>query len=216
MDIKCHVSPDCWYCKDLCENCLTPSGFGPELTTKSETGISLKFCSHECAQYFTGSEEKHMSLDIEIIPPQSHQSMPKTLLQITGSGMLQKDEGVKVICLVRHGYYSEKHPNGRFVVFCQLRSLFSQKFVEMFVSEKAIPEEPLPHADCPAGYEMVTNSRSSGIITSIIISALKTVQDLVRSNCKEEIELNLTILTKFRSYLFKDDEGITESIKVCM
>ena len=214
MDVKCHVSSHCWYCKDLCENCLSPGGFGPELTSKSKTGISLKFCSQNCAQYFTGSEEKLMSLEIEILPPQRQQSTPKTLLQITGSGMLKMDEGVRVICSIHHGYFSKEYPDGRFSIFCQLRSLFSQKFVEMFVSEKAIPEEPLPHADCQAGYEMVTSLKGSGTITRITISALKAVQNLVHSKCKEKIEMNLTILTKFQGYLFDDSKRVTESIKV--
>lgn len=214
MDVKCPAASHCWFCKDLCENCLSPGGFGPELTGVTKTGISLKFCSQKCAQYFAGSVEKPLSLEIEILPPQRWQSTPKTFLQITGSGMLKVDEGVKVICLVRHGYFSEEYPNGRFFIFCQLRSLFSQKLIEMFVSEKAIPEAPLPHADSPAGCEMVASSNASGTITRIIISALKTVQNLIHSKCNKEEKLNLTILSKFQGYLFSDSEGITESIKV--
>lgn len=212
MDMKCPLPSRCWYCKDLCENCLLPSGFGPGLTAQSITGISLKFCSQKCAQYFTGSEERPMSLDIEILPPRrqhdSKPSTPKAILQIAGSGLLRKDEGVKITCLICHGYHSEKCPNGRFFILCQLRSLFSQRVVDKFVSDKAVPEESLPHADC------VTSSKDSGTITWIIISALQTIQELIRSNCKEEVDLNLTMLTKFQNCLFNDDKEFTNSIKV--
>ncbi len=153
-----------------------------------------------------------MSLDVEILPNKQHDSKsntPKPLLQITGSGMLKKDEGVKVTCLI----YSDEHLNGRFFVLCQLRSLFSQKIIEMFVSDKAVPTEPLPHINSPAGREVVANSKASGIISQIILSALHAVQGFIRSTVKESVELNLNMLTKFQSYLFEDEE-VAESIKV--
>lgn len=213
MDMKCPVPSRCWYCKDLCESCLLPSGFGPGLTAQSKTGISTKFCSQECAQYFTGSKEKPMSMDVEIIPPHDLKpNAPKVLLKIIGSGMLKEDEGVKVSCLICHGYHSEAHPNGRFFILCQLRSLFSQKILEMFVSDKAVPEEPLPHAESPAGDEMVASSKASGTISWIISSALQAFQELVYAKCKEEVELNLSTLINFQSCLFEGKES--ESIKV--
>lgn len=219
MDMKCHAS-SCWYCKDLCEHCLSPSSFGPGLTAQSATtGFSLRFCSQECAQYFTGSDEKPILLDIEILPPRnqhdSEQSIPNVLLQITGSGMLKMDEGFKVICLVCHGYHSEEYPSGRFFVLCQLRSLFSQKIFEMFVSDEGIPEEPLPHADCPPGHKLVTSSKNSGSITPIIISALQSLQELIGSKCEEGAELKLIILKNYQSILFETSE-VNKSIKVCM
>lgn len=215
MDMKCPVSR-CWYCKDLCENCLSPSGFGPGLATQLESGISLKFCDQKCAQYFTGSEEKPMTLDIEILSPRrQNDPTPQSLLKIYGSGMLKSNEGVKVSCLICHGYHSEEYQNGRFYVLCQLRSLFDQKVLEMFVTNEAVPEEPLPHADCPSGHEMVANSKTSGTITQIITCALQILQrELIRLKCEDNVELNLNILTKYQSCFFKGDEVVTDSIQV--
>ena len=149
-------------------------------------------------------------IDIELFPPREHHdSTPNVLLQITASGMLKMDEGVKITSLICHGYHSERYPNGRFFILCQLHSLFSQKFIEMFVSDKAVPEEPLPHADCPSGHKMVASSKNSGNITQIVISAF---QELAQK-CKEDVEFNLSNLTKFQSCLFKDNEAVM-SIKV--
>ena len=218
LDMKCPAHSRCWYCKDLCENCLSPAGFGLGLTAQSEPGIPLKFCSQECSQYFTGSEVRPFLLDIEILPPgRQHDSKPNVLVHVTGSGMLKKDEGVKVTCLICHGYYSEEHANGRFFILCQLRSLFSQKVIEMFVSEKAVPVEPLPHADCSPGHKMVSSLKASETVKCIMVSAIQRFQDFIHTELKEETELGLNIFMKFQGHLFKSDQDshkITESIKV--
>ena len=156
-----------------------------------------------------------MLLDIEILPPgKQHGSKlnsPDTLLQITGSGTLRVNEGAKVTCLISHGYCSEEYPTGRFFVICQLRSLFSQKFIEMFITDKAVPEEPLAHANCSYGHEMIIKAKSSGTITQIIISALHRLQEFICSKYNEDLELNLTSFLKFWSCLFEEH---TNSIKV--
>lgn len=213
MDMKCLASSRCWYCKDLCESCLLCSGFGSKLISQTKSGVTLKFCSQSCAQYFTGSEEKPISLNIEILPSTGQQSSLNVLLHINGSGMYFVDEGIKIACLICHGYHSENYPDGRFFILCQLRSLFSQKFIDMFVSEGAVLEEPLPHADCPSARENAASLKASGHISRIITSALKKCQEFFHSVCTEEVELNLNILTKFRSHLFVDDKA-TETIKV--
>lgn len=212
MDMKCHTS-SCWYCKDLCEICLLPSGFGPGLITKSKAGTSLKFCSQQCAHYFASCEEKSLSLDIEILSPGrkhiSESETSETILRITGSGMI--DERAIIICLmICHGYHSKKHPNGRFFIICQLRSLSSQKFIEMFVSDKAVLEEPLPHADCPDGREMVFKLEAYGTITQIITSAMYRIYEFLSLKGKEEFKL--ASLLKCRSH-----ENIKVSIRLqCM
>ena len=213
MDMKCLMPSRCWYCKELCEHCLLPSGFGPGLTVKSKGGHSLKFCSEECALHFT--TEKTLSLDIEILPPRrQHDSQSEALLKITGSGMLNVDEGVKATCLICHGYRSGKYPNGRFFVICQLRSLFSQKIVEAFANEKAILEEPLPHADYPFAQKMMSTSNFCEVGSRIILSSLLAIKEKIQSECKDkEVELNLNILTQFQTFLFGDNEE-EKSIKV--
>ena len=216
VDMKCTTVSRCWYCKDLCENCLLPSGFGPGLALNhSESGILLKFCDHKCAQHFTGLEEKPMTLDIEILPPRSlSDCAPRSFLKISGSGHRGQDTGARISCIICHGYHSEEHQNGRFYVLCQLRSLFNQKVIEMFVTDKAIPEEPLPHANCPSGHEKVASAKASGTITQVIICALKVLQQKLIHLEYEDVDLNLNILTKYRSCFFKGDKEATSSIKV--
>ena len=207
----------CWYCKDFCENCLSSSGFGRELMGRSNSGISLKFCSHACAQYFMGPNKKPMLLNIEIFPPKNQDDcevhVPIPILQITGSGKMNADEGVLVTCLICRGHVSEEHPNGRFFIHCQLRSLFNQKVIEMFVSEKGVPEQPLPHADCPFGHEMVRSFEANGNIYWIITSALQNIFESVDTKSKE-VELNLHAVAKFHSFFFEDKKRATESVKV--
>ena len=212
MDMKCLMPSRCWYCKDLCEHCLLPSGFGPGLAVKSKGGHALKFCSEDCALHFT--KKKSLSLEIEIFPPrQQHDSQSKALLKITGSGMLTVDEGVKATCLICHGYESGKHPNGRFFVICQLRSLFSQKIVEAFANENAMLEEPLPHADYPSAQKMIFTSNACEVISRIVLSSLQAIKEKIQSKGKDEqVELNLSILTQFQTFLFEDNKEA--SIKV--
>ena len=187
MDMKCLVSSRCWYCKDLCESCLSHSGFGSQLTSQTKSGVMLKFCSQTCAQYFTGSEQKPLLLNIEIPPPRVQQSSLNVLLHINGSGMYFTDEGIKIACLICHGYHSKNYPDGRFFILCQLRSLFSQKFVDMFVSEKAILEEPLLHAECPNAQENAARFKASSTISRIITSALQRCQEFFCSVCTKEV-----------------------------
>lgn len=207
----------CWYCKDLCENCLSCSGFGCELVGQSSSkGISLKFCSHDCAQCFMGPTMKPLLLNIEIFPPNNQDDIdfhvPVPILQISGSGKMDEDEGVQVTCLISHGYNSEKHPNGRFFVHCRHRSLFSQKVIEMFVNEKGVPEQPLPHAECPVADEMVKSFKDNGNIHWIITSALQGFFESIHTTSVEK-ELDLHAVTKYRSILFEDKKS-TESVLV--
>ena len=208
--MKCPMPSHCWYCKDLCENCLSYSAFGRELKSQSNAGISLKFCNHHCAQYFMGPNKKQMVLNVEIFAPKkqddSHIYTP--IAQIVGSGKMAED-GVLVTCLICHGYFSEDHPNGRFFVHCQQRSLFNQKVMEMFINENGMPEQPLPHADCTVGVEMVRRFKDNGNIHIIIASAL---QHLIESIDIKSEELNLHVVTKYQGSFF--DKKHTQSVKV--
>lgn len=216
MDMKCPAATRCWYCKNLCDNCLSLAGFGSSLEDRSSTGISLKFCSQKCANYFSGSEEKPMSLETEIFPLAKRQSSSSVeLLRITGTAILKKDEGIKVFCSVNHGFVSDAFPVGRFYLLCQLRSLFSQKVVEMFVDKNAIPENPLPHTNSPGARDMVTSFKQSNTVTWIVISALQQVQKLIQSKSSSgQVDLNLSILTTHSSVLFEGAEDPKAFIKV--
>ena len=216
LDMKCHdTNYSCWYCRDLCENCLAPDGFGPDLSVQSVSGFLLTFCSQDCTNYYTRFE-KNAVLDLEILPPKTQQPLEsQVFLRITQeTGLLKMDEGFKAICVLGHGYYSEGHPNGRFFIACQFRTLHSQKIVEMFVSEQGIPEESLPHA---SSCDLAASPATSSAITGFLASALLRIQELFHSKYKEEVELNLDILAKLQDVLFSSKNfEVDRSIKVSM
>ena len=84
--------------------------------------------------------------------------------------------------------------------------------VEMFVSDTGVPEELLPHAESPFGFEMYADAQNHAPITEVLVSALIPIHEWVSSKLEKEVALDLNILTSAQSLLFSKEDD--KSIKV--
>ena len=200
IDTKCASDECCWYCKGVCHSCLHASSFGPGLSATSSSGIPLFFCSQSCANVFVGNKHP-LKLNISLFKRHNvDSSKDNDLLLISGDGFLKEDEGVLVHCTLKLGDFSEEYPSGRYIVLCQLRSLFNQRIREVFVTKECIPECELPHAR--DDNEKFTEPE---FVTQILLTCLETIRDAFYQRCKVHVPLNLDALLTFQTQLFESD-----------
>ena len=200
--MKCSSDDRCWYCRGVCEGCLCAASFGPGLSATSVSGIPLLFCSQKCANIFVGNKHP-LTLDISLFKRLNvDSSKDNDLLLISGNGLLKGDEGVQILCSLKLGHFSKEYPSGRYIFLCQLRSLFSQRVREVFMTKECIPECDLPHAKC----EDVVFTEP-GFITQILLTTLETVRESIHQRCKVQAPLNLDSLLTFQAQLFGSDDS---------
>lgn len=201
--MKCSSEKGCWYCRGACDGCLCASSFGPGLSATSVSGIPLLFCSQKCANTFIGNKHP-LKLDISLFKQLNvDSSKDNDLLLISGSGYLKQDEGVRVLCSLKLGHFSKEYHSGRYIVLCQLRSLFSQRIREVFVNRECIPECDLPHARSDDGVFIEPE-----YLTQILLTTLETIREAIHQHCKVQAPLNLDSLVTFQTSLFKSDNAL--------
>lgn len=149
VDTKCPPTVGCWFCQDACINCMEPSA--PGFTSITDDGLNLHFCSHKCAESFTGPD---VPLQVSAVLVNSSSSVEaskchgeahKLIFSISafarGGG-----KGTKFSLKIYQSILSE--PTTERTQYCahyHVRQLFSQQFCKFLISSEAAP---LKQLDC--------------------------------------------------------------------
>ena len=138
LDKKC--DPGCWYCKDLCHNCMKPANFG---YAKTSENIVYKHCSERCySLHFGKPSEAPFQGDLVCI--NVNKPLVNTI-HLQATQVVETDLSVNTVfhinlCLSCN---HPKVPNGVPYILLQVRSTKKYIFLSFFVSHDMCPEKPL-------------------------------------------------------------------------
>ena len=182
VDFKC--VPRCWYCSDLCDNCLQPAVVGLEIVTKQE--ILLKFCSDQCQKKYCGTKE--LTVSAALSRPEDHKEL---LIQVhaTGTTPLVSFFNVKMQIYQSSGAY-EISADCCYMTY-QFHSPFLQELLEFFISSDLTPSDLLPYLTSEQAFHALQLTKESGLVQSILHKAFKAVKinnlcDLVHQKSMHE------------------------------
>lgn len=166
-DSKC--IPRCWYCNDLCDNCLLPAIVGLKVVTKED--ILLKFCSDQCQRAYCGLKELVVNAELPRLGDQR-----EILMHVCAAGTNQLVSHFTVqMQIYQSSSGSYEIPADHCYVTYQFRSPFSQELLEFFISSNLSPIDPLPHLTSEQAVQSLQLIRESGLVQSILQKAFEVV-----------------------------------------
>ena len=182
MDFKC--VPGCWYCSDLCDNCLQRAVVGLEVVAKQE--ILLKFCSDQCQKKYCGTKELTVSAELSRL--EDHKEL---LIQVHATGATPLVSFFNVNMQIYQSSGTYEILADRCYVTYQFRSPFSQELLEFFISSDLTPSDPLPYLTSEQAFRALQLTKESGLVQSILQKAFKAVKinnlcDLVHQKSMHE------------------------------
>lgn len=166
MDSKC--IPRCWYCNDLCDNCLLPAVVGLEVVTKED--ILLKFCSDQCQRAYCGLKELVVNAELPRLGDQR-----EILMRVCAAGANRLVSHFTVQMQIYQSSGSYEIPADHCYVTYQFHSPFSQELLEFFISSNLSPIDPLPHLTSEQAIQSLQLIRESGFVQSILRKAFEVV-----------------------------------------
>ena len=166
VDTKCVLR--CWYCNDLCDNCLVPAVVGLEVVTKD---LLLKFCSSQCQYLCCGTEELAVNVDIPKLTDQKELLMH---IAASGSNPIISQFNVQMQIYQSSGFYGLTADDGCYVTY-QFRSPFSQELLEFFVSNDLSPTGLLPYLTTKQAFNALQVLKKSGLVQSILRKAFQLI-----------------------------------------
>ena len=178
LDQKCANKNRCWYCQDLCENCLEFAVAG--LASFAHNGTLLRFCSESCKEEFqlvsskaplvVTSQTFLTRLPSLSCVPSGH----RELLQVHAHGTTPKQEPFKITLNICIADGSDCFPPDQPYVMYHLRSIFHQQFLEFFISPTLVPEEPVPYCTSDASISAVDQLKADKYIQRMLKGALNS------------------------------------------
>ena len=143
FDMKCSEK-SCWYCKNLCDNCLKPAAFDSGYQASFNSDLLLKFCGNDCKEKFICSETD-FEVIIQLLPfrtvydgeyvPKGH----RELFRIQGHIVFSKDQVINFNLSVRMDQES------KFYAIYSENQNFVRKYFEIFISNTGHFISFLPH-----------------------------------------------------------------------
>ena len=213
LDQKCAHQNRCWYCQDLCENCLQFAVAG--LASLAHNGTLLRFCSESCKKEFqlvsskaplvVTSQTFLTRLPSLSCVPSGH----RELLQVHAHGTTPKQEPFKIALNVCIADGSDCFPPDRPYIMYHLRSVFHQQFLEFFISPTLVPEEPVPYCTSDASISAVNQLKADKYIQRMLKGALNS-QGFHELSLLVQFEKEARVRTE-RSFL--DGDAVRESFQ---
>lgn len=185
MDTKCESERKCWYCKSLCQNCCSkPASYGRISNTPNGRAV---FCSKACQilspEMFTSALQVFQISPMEPHPKDVHihcapVSSSHHEIQHIYIRLLNKKKfpcEMEIAICVGDGTDADYPSNRPYVVFYS-HHLFHQLFVEFFINDELLAEEPLPKVSNEASWNAILQLNEAAAVRKILEKAnLETV-----------------------------------------
>lgn len=160
LDRRC--SPDgCWYCTDICHNCMQPSPTMYSGVCGDNT--LLKFCSEQCKGLWFHSADQKPTYAVSYMEEDSIMKLPIAPLMTI---LVAQDQCVDQFFLSIKDISNTHNVSSAapFIVW-HLRGLKSQYFAHFYVSKECLPiKDVWKRQICSADSEIVSNVVTSGRI----------------------------------------------------
>lgn len=192
LDTKCPPTAGCWFCEDACVNCMKLSV--PGFTSVTVDGLSIQFCSKECAECFTGKDVPLQVSAILVNPLPSECHGDHKLMFSISAFARGGGKGTK-FSFNFYQYTSPKQTTDEPVQYCahyRVRQLFSQQLSEFLISSEA---KPLKQLVCTSP-EVFTSNSSYSTVELYLLEAVKILfscheRFLKMDSCSESMPIYL-------------------------
>ena len=188
LDRKCS-DDGCWYCKDLCHNCMKPAVYGYTIMV---AGLVYKHCSEHCKLLHFGSPPEvpfQADLVLKVNKPLSDVVLLHISEVVTTEIAANTNTILSIqLCL---SYDHPKIPNNVPYALVQIRTIIKSIFLSFLLLPDMSLGEPL-YMDCVHNMlETTENIQMSSFLQEALLLAL----------VKNDIPDLASLLTNYRSFL---------------
>jgi len=164
LDSKCSDN-GCWYCKNLCHNCMKPAGVG---YTKMAEGVVYKHCSEHCKSlHFDNLDEIPFQADLVHLkvngPPNDI-----VLLQATKVASTKMSTNTVLSIQLCLSCAEPKIPDNAPYALLQIRTKMRSVFLSFLILPDLSPGEHLWYTTHPQTIKSIDNIRKSGLVQEIL------------------------------------------------
>ena len=164
LDSKCSDG-GCWYCKNLCHNCMKPAAVGH---TKMAEGAVYKHCSEQCTSlHFSNLDEIPFQADLIHLkvngPPND-----TVLLQATKVASTKMSTNTVLSIQLCLSCADPRIPDNAPYALLQIRTKVRSVFLSFFISPDLSPGEHLWYTTHSQTLNSIDNIRKSGLVKDIL------------------------------------------------
>lgn len=199
FDTKCDKERKCWYCDNLCQNCcLKPAVFGRNAKVCNKI---VFFCSEVC-QNLSPDNFKSLQIyslcDLNIPPDIYVHCTPlspshTTLQHLYIRQLNNKKFPCEIEFAICVGDGTEGCPSLKPYVVFYSHHLFHQLFIEFFINDHLLAEEPLPHSVNESAWNSIVEINEANVIMKCLDKAQLTeitLFQLYEATNKTSTEIN--------------------------
>ena len=164
LDSKCSDG-GCWYCKNLCHNCMKPAGVG---YTKMAEGAVYKHCSEHCKSLHFGNLDE-MPFQADLVHLKVN-GQPNDIILLQATKVVSTKMSTNTVLSIQLclSCADPKIPDNAPYALLQIRTKMRSVFLSFFILPDLSPGEQLWYTTHPQTLDSIDNIRESGLVQEVL------------------------------------------------